>query len=91
MKNGHSGKSYNYWETEAFKNAEEVSRYRDEVWQCHCKRNCGSFHYMFENWDHELSREEKALLRIQDRGFVRAMMWLLDGEDEDDTDTDTED
>lgn len=82
-KNGWTGRSYDYWETEAFKNGDEFPRHLDEVRQWYCERRCGSFHYTFENWDHELSREEKALLRIRDRATVRAMMWLLDGEDED--------
>jgi hypothetical protein len=85
-KNGHSGKSYPYWETEAFKNGGKYSTWKDEVFQCYCARNCGSFHYMFENWDHELSREEKARLRIQDRGFTAAMIWMLNGDDEEDMD-----
>lgn len=86
MRNGWTGKSYPYWETDAFKNGGEYNTHLDEVRQWYCVRSCGSFHYTFENWGHELSREEKALLRIRNRASVRAMMWLLDGEDEDDTD-----
>lgn len=83
VKNGWTGRRCNFWETEAYKNGGEYPRHLDEVRQWYCERRCGSFHYTFENWDHELSREEKALLRIKDRRGIAAMMWLLDGEDED--------
>lgn len=83
VKNGWTGLPYPYWETDAFKNGEDYPTHLNEVRQWYCERRCGSHHYTFENWDHELSREEKALLRNRDRAGVAAMIWLLNGEDED--------
>lgn len=81
--NSWSGKNYNYWETEEYKNGGEVARHKDEVRQFVCERKCGSQRYEYTNWDHELTREEKVRERLGQQAYTRAMIWLLDGEDED--------
>lgn len=45
---------------------------------CCSREDCDGYKYEFHNWDHELTREERALERIRTRRNTQAMVWFLD-------------